>query len=75
MIKTFTENDLIRFVYNEINEDKRLDLMQSLQSDMSLRSSLKKINEAKSVLTGFTLKAPKSVISRILHISKNFQSS
>ncbi|MDE0472449.1 MAG: hypothetical protein OXH57_10955 [Ekhidna sp.] len=75
MIKTFTENDLIRFVYNEINEDERLDLTQSLQSDMRLRSRWKKINEAKSLLAGFTLKAPKSVTSGILYVSKNFQSS
>lgn len=75
MTKTFTENDLVRFVYDEVSEDERLDLNESLQADMDLRSSLEHINEAKSLLEDFTLKAPKDVVSRILYASKNLQSA
>jgi len=75
MTKTFTENDLVRLVYNEIDEDERLDLRESLQSDVNLRSSLEQIKEAKSLLEGFILKAPKEVVLRILYVSKNLQSA
>ena len=75
MTKTFTEDDLVRFVYDEINEDERLDLKESLESDIVLRSSLEQISEAKELLEDFTLKAPKEVVSRILYASKNLQSA
>ena len=75
MTKTFTEDDLVRFVYDEINEDERLDLKESLESDIDLRSSLEQISEAKELLEDFTLKAPKEVVSRILYASKNLQSA
>jgi len=75
MIKPFTEDDLVRFIYDEINENERLDLNESLQSNIHLRASLEQINKAKSLLEGFILKAPKDVISRILYASKNFHSA
>jgi len=71
MTKTFTKDDLIRLVYDEINEDERLDLKESLRADMDLRLSLEQIDEAKSLLESFTLKAPNGVVSRILYASKN----
>ena len=72
MTKIFTKDDLIRFVYDEINENERFDIRESLKSDMNLRSSLEQINEARSLLDSFLLKAPKDTISRILYASKIF---
>ena len=75
MTKTFTEDDLVRFLYNEVNEDERLELIQSLSADIDLRSSLDEMEEAKSLLESFELKAPEEVVSRILYASKNLQSA
>ena len=75
MTKTFTENDLVRFLYDEVNEDARLDVKESLSSDMELRSSLDELEEARALLEKFTLKAPEEVVSRILYASKNLQSA
>ena len=75
MTKTFTEDDLARFVYDEVNEDERLDLRESLQSDMELRSSLEQMNEAKALLDELSIKAPRDVVSRILYAEKNIDYS
>lgn len=75
MTKTFTEDDLVRFVYDEVNEDERLDLRESLQSDMELRSSLEQMNEAKALLDELSIKAPRDVVSRILYAEKNIDYS
>ena len=74
MTKTFTKNDLVRFLYDEVNEDERLDIKEALSTDMELRSSLDELEEAKSLLDRFSMKAPEEVVARILYASKNLQS-
>lgn len=71
MIKTFTEDDLVRFLYDELNEDERLEMRESLCADMELRARLDELEEAKSALEALTIKAPNDVVSRILYASKN----
>ncbi len=73
MTTTFTKNDLVRFLYGEVNEDERLDMIESQKSDMELQSSLDKIQEAKELLEGFSMSMPNSLVSKILYISKNYQ--
>ena len=75
MTKTFTENDLVRFLYDEVNEDERLEIKESLCADMELRARLDELEEAKSALDAVTFKAPNDVVSRILYASKNLQSA
>lgn len=75
MTKTFTENDLLRFLYDEVNEDERLEMKESLCADIELRTKLDELEEAKSALDAFTMKAPADVVSRILYASKNLESA
>ncbi|MEO1253976.1 MAG: hypothetical protein AAFY41_03685 [Bacteroidota bacterium] len=75
MTKTFTKNDLVRFLYEEVNEDERLDIKESLSTDMELRSSLDELKNAKELLEDFSIKAPKDVVSRILYAGKNIEYS
>ena len=75
MTKTFTENDLVRFLYDDVNEDERLEMTESLSADMELRTKLDELGEAKSALEVLTIKAPNAVVSRILYASKNLQSA
>ena len=75
MTKTFTEDDLVRFLYNELNEDERVAMKALLRTDIELQSRLDEMQEAKSMLDGFEMKAPKDVVSRILYASKNLQSA
>ena len=75
MTKTFTEDDLVRFLYDEVNEDERLEMKESLCADMELRTKLEELEETKNMLDAFAIKAPKDVVSRILYASKNLQSA
>lgn len=75
MTKTFTKNDLVRFLYDELNEDERLEMKESLYADMELRTKLDELEEAKSALEALTIKAPSDVVSRILYASKNLESA
>ena len=75
MTKTITEDDLVRFLYNELNEDERVAMKALLRTDVELQSRLDEMQEAKSMLDGFEMKAPKDVVSRILYASKNLQSA
>ena len=74
MTKTFTNDDLVRLLYEEVNEDERLELKESLSADMDLRANMEELNEAKALLEGFSLKVPNEVVNRILYASKNLQS-
>ncbi|GAB4241004.1 MAG: hypothetical protein Tsb0034_17760 [Ekhidna sp.] len=71
MTKTFTEDDLVRFLFDEVNEDERVEINESLSADMDLRTSLEELKEAKGLIESFSMKAPQSVVSRILYASKN----
>ncbi len=73
MITAFTENDLVRFLYEEVNEDERLDIKEVLNADMELQSIMDELKEAKLLLENFSLKVSKNVVSRILSASKNLQ--
>ncbi|MEO9482774.1 MAG: hypothetical protein ABJG47_04985 [Ekhidna sp.] len=75
MTKTFTKNDLLRFLYDEVNEDERLEMNESLSADIELRTKLDELTEAKSALDAFSIKAPSEVVSRILYASKNLESA
>lgn len=75
MTKTFTKDDLVRFLYDEVNEDERLEIKESLRADMDLRASLEELKEATTLLDQFSMKASKDVVSRILYASKNLQSA
>ena len=75
MTKTFTKDDLVRFLYDEMNEDERVEMRESLSADIDLRASLEEMNETKSMLDGFSIKPSDDVVSRILYASKNLQSA
>ncbi len=75
MTKTFTKDDLVRFLYDEVNEDERLEIKNSLNADIDLRTSLDELKESLSLLNGFFIKAPQDVVSRIIYASKNLQSA
>ena len=75
MTKTFTKDDLVRFLYDEVNEDERLEIKEALYTDINLRASLDELKESMSMLDGFLMEAPKDVVSRILYASKNLQSA
>jgi|AACY02.4.fsa_nt_gi hypothetical protein len=75
MTKTFTKDDVVRFLYAEMNEDERVEMRESLRADIDLKTDLEEMKETKSLLDGFSMKASSEVVSRILYASKNLQSA
>ena len=71
MIKTFTENDLVRFLYDEVNEDERAEIRESLLTDNQLRIKISELGKVIDSLDAFNIKAPKDATDRILYASRN----
>ncbi len=74
MIKTFTENDLVRFLYDEVSEEEKAEIRESLLTDIQLQTKINELKRVMESLDAFVMKAPKDAISRILYASKNLQS-
>ena len=75
MTKTFTEDDLVRFLYDEVNEDERVDIKASICADFKLQEKANELKRVMRLLDDFQMKAPQDVISRILYASKNLSVS
>lgn len=72
MIKTFTEDDLIRFIYNDINQNEQEKLQQALNSDSQLQFRLDQLKELKKDLDGIKLSPSNRTVSKILDYSKDY---
>lgn len=66
MIKTFTENDLLRYLYDEMSDSERDELTQSIATDENLEKSIQELRLLQKQLDGFQMKAPQHVTDRIL---------
>ena len=72
MIKTFTKNDLIRFVYNEVNAEERDEMEMLLIHDHSFLQLYRKYNGMKKTIQKVSMEPSENVINRILNYSKSF---
>ena len=50
MTKTFTQNDLIRYIYNETSNAESTEIQQALLCDGSLQEEYKSLSGVKSLL-------------------------
>ncbi len=74
MTKTCTENDLVRFLYNEVNEDERSEIKESLLTNIQLQDKIGEFKRVMESLDTFVMTVPPEAIARILCASKNLQS-
>lgn len=72
MIKTFTHNELIQYVYNELPAELKAPLEKALQSDHALAESCADLLAAKRTLDELKPKPSAACISNILVYSQNF---
>jgi len=73
MTKTFTENDLLKYVYDEVNEDERLELSTAIEKDFNLKEKVSQLKSLTKTIDGFVLKAPSGAVERILYASRNLR--
>jgi hypothetical protein len=71
MIKTFTQDDVIRYVYHETSESETLEIEQALLCDAKLQEVYNEINGVVGQLNK-NMKAPsQQAINNILKYAKN----
>ena len=73
MIKTFTQNDLIRFLYHETSEEETKEINKALLCDSLLQSQYKELNESKRALDASNLQPSSDVVLNILSYSRAMQ--
>lgn len=71
MTKTFTQNDLIRYIYQESNEQEKKDIEEALLFDNDLFDAYREIAEVNEELNRIDLCPSDQVISKILNHSKS----
>jgi len=73
MTKTFTQNDLIRFLYHETNEDQTKEINKALLGDAELRTQLAEMTSGQKALDAAQLEpSPESVLN-ILSYARGLQ--
>ena len=63
----FTTEDLLVYLYHEMNPEQSADVEQALQNDWALQQKYQVIKEAQQLLTGTKLLSPrKKTVNKIL---------
>ena len=70
MIKTFTQNDLIRVLYHETSEEETREINKALLCDSELQAQYAELKESKEALNGAELQPPPSTVLSILSYAR-----
>ncbi len=71
MTKTFTRNDLIRYIYQETTEREKQEIEQKLLLDNKLFEEYKNLAEVSMELDRVDLSPSEKTINKILNFSKS----
>ena len=71
MISKFTSLDLIRFIYNEMDVDERLRMIEFLEGDPWMMHEYLQIKKSYDKMPQVFWTAPRAVVKEILDYSKN----
>lgn len=71
MIKTFTQNDVIRFVYDEVSAEERSQFNDLLLIDLDFQNMYVNHTRMKNQIAKSRLEPSENVINRILTYSKS----
>lgn len=72
MIKTFTYDDVIRYVYEETSEEENLSIEDALMSDPELMTQFLDTLELRSLMDKIERQPRKSTIDNILSYSQSY---
>jgi len=71
MIKTFTEDDIIKFLYNETSNRESLEIEEALLCDTELQKQFKELVTIKNELSNLSCNPSDKSVSNILDYSKS----
>ena len=72
MTKTFTQDDIIRFIYDETDQQEKREIENALLCDGDLLDAYRKYLEIKKKLDQDLSVPPQRVIDNILNYSKSY---
>lgn len=70
MIKIFTQNDVIRLVYNEVNDEERDEILHALIKDNDLALFYAELLELESSMLSLKVEPSQKSINDIINFSK-----
>ena len=73
MIKTFTTDDLLRYLYDELPTDEREEMISAQLTDGEVEHETEELEDVKKLLDDFTMKAPQETVNAILAYSRSFR--
>lgn len=71
MIKTFTQDDVIRYIYKETSEQENEAIAQALLTDEMLMDDYKQLSASVETLNSAMLEPSEKAINNILNYSKS----
>ncbi len=71
MIKTFTKNDLLRFLYDELPVEERNEVRNMQLTDELVEHETDEMESVKKLLDKFILKAPADAVENVLKYSRS----
>ena len=72
MIKTFTQNDVIRYVYEETSAEENLIVEDALMTEPDMMSCFLETLELRALLNKIERQPRPSTVESILHYSRNY---
>lgn len=73
MIKTFTQNDLMRYLYHETTEKEEREINKALLADNELRELYQSMSAMKTEMDKAQLEPSSNAVLNILSYSRNEQ--
>ena len=73
MIKTFTQTDLIRYLYHEITEDEKTEIDRAMTRDGNLKALFNEVRAALKDLDKAALEPSANTVFNILNYSRSLQ--
>lgn len=73
MIKTFTQDDLIRFLYRETSEEETKEINKALLCDSDLQARYKELNALHKQLDKAKLEPSTDSVQNILNYARGLQ--
>lgn len=72
MIKTFTQDDLVRYIYQETTPEESIEIETALIFDEQLSEAYNSLNGTVESLNAVKLKPSESTVDKILSYSKSY---
>lgn len=75
MTKTFTKNDVVRFVYKELSEEEQNQIKNSAIQDPELEDSIKELEATRDSLNKVMASPSQQSIDHILAFSRDYEAT